>query len=473
MEKISPQQQLGNAKLGRLMLKFSVPCVLSLLISALYNIVDQIFIGNSELSALGNAATGVVFPVFIVAQAFAWCLGDGCAAFINIFQGKGETQKLDRSVGGCITVTLGCSVALIALFFPLKNQILNLCGASQNSIGYAVTYFNIVVAFFPVYMLSNMLNSVVRADGNPAWAMASMLAGALINIALDPLFIFAFKMGMAGAAWATVIGQAASFIIGATYLFRTRTFKLKLSSFIPSFKAVVPAVKLGISTFITQSTIVVIALLSNFMLKKYGAQSVYGEDIPIAIIAIENKVFAIVVSVAVGIILGCQPIVSYNLGCGNYARVKRLFLYILACIGVIGAVATVLFQACPSAIIGLFGAPSDSQNINPQLYTQFGVKTFRIFLMLIGFTCFIKFASIFFQAVGKPVIATVASLIRDIVCFVPLACVLPLSMGIDGVLWAAPVADAVAVIVTVVLIIICFKSLNAMERKEKAQSDVE
>ncbi len=198
MEKISPQQQLGNAKLGRLMLKFSVPCVLSLLISALYNIVDQIFIGNSELSALGNAATGVVFPVFIVAQAFAWCLGDGCAAFINIFQGKGETQKLDRSVGGCITVTLGCSVALIALFFPLKNQILNLCGASQNSIGYAVTYFNIVVAFFPVYMLSNMLNSVVRADGNPAWAMASMLAGALINIALDPLFIFAFKMGMAG-----------------------------------------------------------------------------------------------------------------------------------------------------------------------------------------------------------------------------------------------------------------------------------
>ena len=229
MEKISPQQQLGNAKLGRLMLKFSVPCVLSLLISALYNIVDQIFIGNSELSALGNAATGVVFPVFIVAQAFAWCLGDGCAAFINIFQGKGETQKLDRSVGGCITVTLGCSVALIALFFPLKNQILNLCGASQNSIGYAVTYFNIVVAFFPVYMLSNMLNSVVRADGNPAWAMASMLAGALINIALDPLFIFTFKMGMAGAAWATVIGQAASFIIGAAYLFRTRTFKLKLS----------------------------------------------------------------------------------------------------------------------------------------------------------------------------------------------------------------------------------------------------
>ncbi len=209
------------------------------------------------------------------------------------------------------------------------------------------------------------------------------------------------------------------------------------------------------------------------MLKKYGAQSVYGEDIPIAIIAIENKVFAIVVSVAVGIILGCQPIVSYNLGCGNYARVKRLFLFILACIGVIGAVATILFQACPSAIIGLFGAPSDSQNINPQLYTQFGVKTFRIFLMLIGFTCFIKFASIFFQAVGKPVIATVASLIRDIVCFVPLACVLPLSMGIDGVLWAAPVADAVAVIVTVALIIICFKSLNAMERKEKAQSDVE
>ena len=212
-------QILGTEKISRL--KFSIPCVLSLLVSALYNIVDQIFIGNSELSALGNAAAGVVFPVFIIAQALAWCFGDGCAAYLGICQGQKDTQHAHKAIGTGITFTLISSVILMAIFYPLKEQLLTLFGASENSIGMAIEYFNIILAFFPLNMLANMMNAVIRADGSPKWSMASMLAGAITNIVLDPVFIFGFKWGMTGAALATIIGQAFSFVITFIYFFRT------------------------------------------------------------------------------------------------------------------------------------------------------------------------------------------------------------------------------------------------------------
>ncbi|MDE5602150.1 MAG: polysaccharide biosynthesis C-terminal domain-containing protein, partial [Clostridia bacterium] len=316
---------LGKEKISKLMVKFCVPCVLSLLVSALYNIVDQVFIGNSELSALGNAATGVVFPIFIIAQAFAWWIGDGCAAYLNIHQGQSDTENTHKCIGTGITFTLLSSIMLLAIFYPLKTQLLTLFGASENTIGMATEYFNIILGFFPIYMLSNMINAVVRADGSPSWSMLSMLAGAIVNIILDPIFIFACHWGMAGAAWATVIGQVASFVISIIYLFRTKTFKLTLKSFIPNMKAFVGAVKLGMSSFITQITIVVIALVCNIMLAKYGSMSQYGADIPIAIIGIESKVFTVVVSIVVGIALGCQPIIGYNVGANNLGRVKKLY----------------------------------------------------------------------------------------------------------------------------------------------------
>lgn len=465
---------LGTAGLGRLMLKFCIPCILSLLVSALYNIVDQIFVGNSELSVLGNAATGVVFPIFIIAQAFAWWIGDGCAAYLNICQGKGDTENSHKAVGTGITLTVLVSVLLIALFYPLKRQLLLTFGASadtvvdgvtvQGSLGYSIEYFNIILAFFPVFMAMNMMNAVVRADGAPGWSMASMLAGALVNIALDPTFIYGFKWGMAGAAWATVIGQCVSFIISVIYFFRTKTFRLKLKSFIPDFKAVLPAVKLGLSSFITQVTIVIISLVCNIMLAKYGAASPYGANIPIALIGIESKVFTVVVNIVVGIVLGCQPIIGYNMGAKNYARLKKLYAYILSGTVIIGLVFTVLFEAAPNAVVSIFGSPDPNQ-VDPERYWEFGRKLFRIFLMFVTFTCVIKMSSIFFQALGKPVFAIIASLVRDIVCFVPLVCTLPLAMGIEGALWAAPIADAVAIVVTAVLTVICFKSLKDSERE--------
>lgn len=458
MNQSENSQFLGTEKISKLMLKFSVPCVLSLLVSALYNIVDQIFIGNSELSALGNAATGVVFPIFIIAQAFAWCFGDGCAAYLNICQGKKDMQSAHKAIGTGIVITLFASIVLMIIFFPLKSQLLTLFGASENSIGMAVEYFNIILAFFPVYMLSNMMNAVIRAYGSPAWSMASMLLGAVINIILDPVMIFGFHWGMTGAALATVIGQLVSFIISLLYFFRTRTFKLIKNSYVPDFKVFSSALKLGASSFITQMTIVIISLVCNIMLAKYGALSQYGADIPIAIIGIESKVFTVIINLVVGIVLGCQPIIGYNIGAKNYGRVKQLYKLILMCTLVIGIASTLLFELAPQAVVGIFGTPTNIPN--PEDYWIFVEKTFRIFLSLVTFTCTIKMTSIFFQAVGKPAQAVLSSMIRDIICFIPLILILPRFFGIEGILFAAPIADFIAMIVATVLTIVFLKSLK-------------
>lgn len=465
MNQSENSQFLGTEKIGKLMLKFSIPCVLSLLVSALYNIVDQIFIGNSELSALGNAATGVVFPIFIIAQAFAWCFGDGCAAYLNICQGKKDTQSAHKAIGTGIIITLFASIVLMAVFFPLKTQLLTLFGASENSIGMAIEYFNIILVFFHVYMLSNMMNAVVRADGSPSWSMASMAIGAVINIILDPVFIFGMHWGMKGAALATVIGQIVSFVISISYFFRTKTFKLTKKSFIPDFKAFSGALKLGISSFITQMTIVIISLVCNIMLAKYGAISHYGVDIPIAIIGIESKVFTVVINLVVGIVLGCQPIIGYNMGAKNYGRVKKLYKSILLCTVVIGAVSTLLFELAPRTVVGIFGMPTNIPN--PEDYWVFAEKTFRIFLSLVTFTCIIKMTSIFFQAVGKPAQAVLASMIRDIVCFVPLILILPNFFGIEGILFAAPIADFIAMIVAAVLTFAFMRSMKTEQTENK------
>lgn len=456
---------LGTEKIPKLMLKFCIPCVLSLLVSALYNIVDQIFVGNSELSTLGNAATGVVFPIFIIAQAFAWWIGDGCAAYMNIHQGRGDNANTHKCVGTGMIITFAVSILLLVVFYPLKMQLLTLFGASNNSISYAMEYFNIILGFFPIYMLMNMINAVVRADGSPNWSMFSMLAGAIVNIILDPIFIFACHWGMSGAAWATVIGQVVSFSISIFYLFHTKSFRLSLKSFIPKFKIFVEAIKLGLSSFITQLTIVIISLVCNIMLAKYGAMSQYGIDIPIAVIGIESKVFTVVINIVVGIVLGCQPIIGYNIGADKTDRVKRLYKSILFCTLIIGLFSTLLFELAPNAIVGMFGKPTNIPN--PEDYWDFAQKTFRIFLSLVTFTCLIKMSSIFFQAVGKPIFAVLTSLIRDIICFIPLICIMPIFYGIDGILFSAPIADLIAMTVTVILTIVYFLKLIKPKQLEE------
>ena len=456
---------LGEAPLGRLMLRFSLPCILSLLISSLYNIVDQMFIGNSTLSTLGNAATGVVFPVFIIAQAFAWCFGDGCAACLNIYQGKNDSQSAHRALGGSITASLLSGLLMMAVIYPLKAPMLTLFGATENTLAYATEYLNIILAAIPIYILCNMMNSIIRADGSPTFAMIAMLLGAAVNIALDPVFIFALDMGMSGAAIATVIGQGATFLLSVWYLSRTKTFKLTLKSFIPTPGSLSEVLGLGISTFITQVAIVVVAIVSNVQFAKYGAASVYGADVPIAIIGIQSKVFTIVLNLVVGIALGCQPIISYNVGAGKIDRVRSLYKRILALTVSVGLLFTVLFELFPDAIIGLFGVPSNIPN--PEEYWRFGELTMRIFLSLACLSCVIKMNSIFFQAAGRPVFSIISSTLRDMICFVPLMFILPaIDPSVELLLFAAPLADLLAGLITAGLCISFLRSLRTADKTE-------
>lgn len=444
---------LGKEKVSKLLLKFSIPCILSLLISSLYNIVDQIFIGNSELGYLGNAATSIVFPITIISVAFAWAIGDGSAAFLSLCQGRKDTKNAHIAIGNGILINFIISILFVLLGFIFMDKLLFLFGASEVTLPIAQDYFRIILIFIPVYMMANGMNAIIRADGSPGFSMASTLIGAITNIILDPIFIFAFKWGIAGAAWATVIGQCLSLIVSIIYFTKTKTFKLGWSSFKVNFGIFSNVIKLGVSTFITQMSIVVISLVCNIMLAKYGAMSKYGADIPIAVIGICMKVFTIVINIAVGIILGAQPILGYNYGAKQYDRVKKTFKLALISTIIVGLISMILFELCPSVIIKMFGTESD-------LYMEFAIKTFRIFLFFIVFTCTIKISSIFFQAVGNPVKASIVSLARDIVLFVPLVIILPKYMGVEGALYAAPIADLIGIIITIILLILFFNKLG-------------
>lgn len=463
MENQNDNKYLGEGKISKLLLKFSIPCILSLLISSLYNIVDQIFIGNSEIGYLGNAATGIVFPITIISVAFAWCFGDGSAAFLLLCQGRGDTKSAHKAIGNSLVVTFIISIIFVLLGFVFMDNLLYLFGASEASIDLARDYFTIILAFIPVYMLANAMNAVIRADGSPAFSMVSTLVGALLNIILDPIFIFVFKWGIEGAAWATIIGQCASLILSIIYYTRTQTFKLSIESFKMDFGVFSNVIKLGVSTFITQMSIVIISLVCNIMLAKYGAMSKYGADIPIAVIGIAMKVFTIVINIVVGIILGAQPILGYNYGAKKLERVKETFRIVLTSTIIVGLISTLVFELCPSFVISLFGAQDE-------LYMEFAVLTFRIFLMFVTLTCTIKMCSIFFQAVGKPINAAIVSLARDIIFFVPLVIILPNFMGVTGALWAAPVADVIGILVTIILLSVFFKNLNKEVASEKVEN---
>ncbi|MBQ8164081.1 MAG: MATE family efflux transporter [Clostridia bacterium] len=472
---------LGKEKISKLLFKFSIPCIASLLISALYNIVDQIFIGNSELGYLGNAATGVVFPILIITMAFSWCYGDGSAAYLSLCQGRNDTRSAHKCMGTMITLTFITSIVLMILFFIFEDPLLKIFGATEDvldesgnviipgSIGLAKQYFKIIVGALVPYMLTNAMASVVRADGSPTYAMIMTLSGAIINIILDPVFIFGFDWGIEGAAYATIIGQFVSFVFGAYYFIkRTKSFKLTLKSLIPCFSVFKHALGFGVSTFITQLSIVAISLVCNIMLATYGAKSElvgFDANIPISAISIETKVFTVILNIVVGLILGAQPIIGYNYGAKRYGRVKETYKLVILLTLAVGIVSTLLIELCPQILVLMFG----TNGSDPELYMNFAKMTFRIFLSLVTFTCFIKISSIFFQAVGRPVSAMISSLFRDIVFFIPLALILPNFFGLEGVLYASPIADIFAIIVAVTLNIKFFKHLNRLEKSSKLQ----
>lgn len=450
---------LAQAPIGPLMLKFAVPCILSLLVSSLYNIVDQIFIGQG-VGYLGNGATNVVFPITVIALAAALMIGDGCAAFLSICQGQNDTENAHRSVGNAITLLLLCSVVLVILFAVFRDSILAAFGATENNLSYAIDYFNIIIIGIPFYILTNGINSIIRADGSPKFAMMSTLVGCIMNVILDPIAIFVLHWGVTGAALATIAGQIVSTILGIGYLFRARSFRLQRNSFRLRGKLMAKILPLGVSSLLTQLSIVIIMGVMNTTLVKYGAQSEYGADIPMTVVGIVMKVFQIVIAFVVGVAAGCQPIVGYNYGAGNGRRVRQIFKTMMLTEAAIGVISTLAFQLFPIQIISLFGSESE-------LYNRFAGYSFRIFLSTILLCCLHKAISIFLQSLGKPVQSMTLSLLRDFILCVPLVLLLPLVVepGVMGPLYSAPVADVLTLLVAAVMMAGVWKRLDRMQER--------
>ena len=463
---------LSEEKIGRLMAKYAVPCIISLLVGALYNIVDQVFIANaSYLGSFGNAANTVVFPLTVIALAIAVMIGDGCCAFVSLSLGKNEPENAGKSVGSAIVLTVISSLVLTAIYLIFSDGIITVFGGTVNAETFerSKEYFFWITLGIPFYMFDQAMNPVIRADGSPKFAMVSTVAGAIINIILDPLFIFVFKWGMTGAAVATVIGQIATALLAVFYLFRTKTVKLKKSDFRLSGGIVAKTLTLGICSFLSQISLVAAMAAINNMIRKYGAlDEIFGQEqyaqIPMAVVGIVMKFFQIVISVVVGMAAGCIPIVGFNMGAENKERVKSLFTRLLIAEACVGLAALIIVEFLPLELIGIFGAKNESA-----YYTDFALRAFRIYLCMIVFACVNKAAFIFLQAMGKAAASTMLSMVREIVFGVGFALLLPMFFGLDGVLYSMPASDILTALVSAIVISKTYSDLNS-DRLIKRQS---
>lgn len=455
---------LGTEHVGRLMGRYVVPCVISLLVGALYNIVDQIFIANADyLGSYGNAANTVVFPLTVVALAIAVMVGDGCCAFVSMALGRSDLDRARRSVGNAVVLTVAASLVLTAVYLIFADGIIAMFGGTvnQETFRYSQEYFFYITLGIPFYMFGQAMNPVIRADGSPRFAMISTLAGAVLNIILDPIFIFGCKWGMMGAAVATVIGQVATAALAVWYLLRMRIIKPRAGDFALNGQVCGRMLSLGVTSFLSQISLVAAMAAINNMLRKYGAlDPVFGQEqyaqIPMAVVGIVMKFFQIVISVVVGMAAGCIPIVGYNMGAEKKHRVRTLFTRLLAAEALVGLVALVLAEGFPRQLIAIFGAKNESV-----YYTDFAVRAFRVYLCMMVLACVNKACFIFLQAVGKALASTMLSMFREVVFGVGFALVLPVFLGLDGVLWSMPVSDVLTFVISAVIIVKTYRDLDA------------
>ena len=457
------QSYLATEKIGSLMRKYAVPCVISLLVGALYNIVDQIFIANAAyLGSYGNAANTVVFPLTVIALAVAVMIGDGCCAFVSLSLGKRETENASKSVGNSIVLALATGLVLAVIYLVFMDSLIAMFGGTVNKETFQCSreYLFYIALGIPFYMFGQAMNPVIRADGSPRFAMASTLAGAVLNLLLDPVLIFVFRWGMMGAAVATVIGQVVTAVLAVWYLFHSKAIHLKKEDFKWHDGVVKRTLTLGICSFLSQISLVAAMAACNNMIRKYGAMDeIFGQEqyaqIPMAVVGIVMKFFQIIISMVVGPAAGCIPIVGYNMGAGEKGRVKRLFSRLLLVETAIGAVALVIVEAFPIPLIRIFGAARESS-----YYTEFAVRSFRIYLCMIVFACVNKAAFIFLQAMGKAVASTVLSMVREIVFGVGFALLLPVFFGLDGVLYSMPVSDFLTFLLSLAVITMTYRELK-------------
>ena len=462
---------LGKEKIGKLILKFSIPCIVSMLVNSLYNIVDQIFIGQG-VGYLGNGATNVVFPLVMIGLAFSLMFGDGASAYLSLKLGEKKKKEAETGIGNGILLSTIVSIFFCIITLIFLPQFLKLFGCTDNLRDFAMTYGKIIAIGFPFSMIGTTLNSIIRADGSPKYAMFSMVTGAILNTILDPIFIFVFHKGVAGAAIATVISQVLTFALNVAYIKRFKSIKLSRESFKLKAGVCRKVSMLGISSFITQMSIVCVMTAENNLLGKYGANSKYGAEIPITVLGIVMKINQILNSIIIGIAAGSQPILGYNYGAKKYDRVKKTLKIVLGSSLVISAIAFILFQTIPDKLILIFGS-GDAK------YMEFACLAFRTYLLLCICNGVQIPSGIFFQAIGKSTKSAILSLSRQIVILIPAMIILSSIYGIIGVLSAGPVADGLSFVLAVILLVKETKSMKTdgvetakAERKEIPETAV-
>ena len=444
---------LGYEKIGKLLTSYAVPSIIALIINSLYNMVDQIFIGQG-VGFLGNGATNIIAPIATITIAIATLFGDGLAAFFSLSLGKGEGEKAAKGLGTSIIFGGIFGIIWTVLAFAFLKPLCLIFGATENILPYALDYGRIIVIGFTFQIVGNTINSAIRTDGSPRYAMLSMMIGAVLNIILDPIFIFVFHWGVEGAAIATIISQLFGLLFNIAYLFRMKTIKLSRQSFTLDIRTAGRIASLGFASGANNLTSTVVAFVSNNLMTKYGTLSPYGADIPLTTFGLCMKVSMLAFSIGIGVASGSQPIIGFNYGAKKYDRVKKTFLLSTGVATIITFVSWIVFQCFPLQLIRIFGTESS-------LYEEFAVKCFHIYLLLTFLNGLQMCAGVLFQAIGQPMKAAVTSLSKQVIFYIPAMLILSHFFGLTGILMAGPTADALAFVLSGAF---CFKEIKKMEQ---------
>lgn len=454
------KNDLATEKINKLIISFAIPCVISMIINSIYNIVDQVFIGKG-VGTLGNAATNVIFPLVILASAIAGLIGNGAAANFSLRLGEGNKDSAKKSVGEAITLSFIISIIFTLVSFILLPKLLYFFGCTENVYSYAYDYGKIILIGMPFMIVYSVFSNIIRADGSPKYSMVMLIIGAIINIILDPVFIFGFNLGVKGGAIATVIGQIVSFIIAIVYLKKFKTIKLEHDDFKLS-KTIFKILSLGLSSFITQLTILVLFVFMNNIMTKFGAKSVYGADIPLSVYGVLSKINSIYVSIILGVSIGVQPIIGFNFGAGNIDRVKEVLKKVIILNFLIGIIFNIILYCFPKEIVSIFITSSDA---NYDLFMEFAVLMCKTFFMVCALNAIEMTTSIVIQSLGHVKKATAVSFIRQIILLIPISLLLCITFnkGIYGVLDAGRISDSVTFVIALIIYINEYKGLSKIK----------
>ncbi len=447
---------LANENLNRLMARFAIPAIISMLVTSLYNIVDQIFIGQG-VGMLGNAATNIAFPISIICTATALLLGVGSASNFNLESGRGNHERAAGIAATGLSMLVICGVVIATITLVFLEQLLFVFGVTEEILPYALDYTGITAFGIPFLILTTGGNNLIRADRSPTYSMVCMLSGAILNTILDPIFIFVFHWGIKGAALATVISQVVSGLMVIIYFAKKRHMQLNVKMLRPRAEFLKVIASLGMASCINQIAMAIVQILMNNTLRYYGAQSVYGSDIPLACAGVISKVNMVFMAICIGVSQGCQPIWGFNYGAKNYSRVRETYRKAATVIITVGVICFICFQVFPRQIVSIFGTGTEE-------YFQFAEKYLRIFMFMVFINGLQPMSSGFFTSIGKAKLGIIMSLTRQILFLLPLILIFPRIMGIDGVMYAGPIADLAAATVAIVF---AARELKKMKEAEK------